>query len=1376
MKEILWKIFKKLPLILAVLVAPATIYIVVTHQPYLQKLLDFSSRSQPKEEPNRKESTPKIATLSGEPDPEEGAVSGEEAVASGDGAAADLVPESFPLVESDGTESAAGLAGSIAGTDPVAGMVRDDGSGVLPDAGRAVDWDAEAAKCTTAGDFISLAERAVAAGRSDLAEKFYLRALFLDPGNAVANEAVGNVRFDPAVHLEDFERFEGKQLAGALIPFRERKGKWILSGELARLRKEWSRVKASLTAELERRESDPHEELRRRTLRRLMRAKDFAKLIKENTITFRYPYFFFIESGSEEDVERAAAFAEVLGADLDHLLDGFEKLCPAEREDAAGRESADSDEVFFIWIDTDKEKSDQHGRSRMLIASLPEKLDDYAGSEKVRRSLARSFGRMIVKEKCSAPSFPEMWLFEGTALLLAAGKGFDGKGRLRLNGEGSEHDERFTAWIKANRGAWPIPLERLVAYSTLDELWKDVLVRCSGLEKGEKEEEFRCALAACRLFCHYLSRKEGGGPFRKYLDARLAGKNIPNGMESLLGSSSFVEVEREMVKAYLLPSVEVTYAPPKPGRVLDEADIFKDINALLDFIKANPNSPDLDFKKIELADCYFKAGRSLGSGLEGLDDQAVGKARKTEVDGYFKASVELYGAAAQLFGKQAEKCRLKKQAESADQWEREKCRLRLKTGIAYMFWKEIEEDAALRKGLLEKALDHLYGSMIEAPADDPGLLWAWFYAHLASTELERSVEAAAFMDAAIGGDLVDMGQTLSSASEAPWLVADPIEAFCLSLAGKHNSMEEWGKTVDAVELYFKSCRAAKAQPGPLGEELRLEHYKAAVRAGGIAKGGKILVEAARRNRGNRIGRMAIPLLEDLIDRCTLAREKRKKQYTILPEAILCLAHEYRMARRHADAVEQYDRFLQSGSTTKSRRFVEKKKDEALQCQGLCYRSLLEEARASGDKPGAARAESRLASLGVGSASLPAGLETPAPSRDAAFPPVGIFDIPPCSSQPAIVFVSRESGSSKESRKVSPAKKAVHMGLDWLARHQTPEGFWDCDAFKMKCAKGGSCSGKGFALNDVGVTGLALLAFLEDGHSVTEGPYSEAVRRGLAYLCCVQDPKEGWLGPREGIHWIYNHGIGTLALVRAYGSTRWPTLVKHGQDALDAIHAGKNPGKAWRYCNGEADPVKQNDVSVTGWMVRCLASGSELGFDLDNRDLVDALLYIDEMTDADTGRTGYYERGSYSSRKEDPHSSIWPYGQGETMTAEAMLCRFRIADVLGDEESQTPSLEAGARLLRMCLPKWSAAKGRIDYCYWYYGTESMHRMGGNSWTIWKSAIEKALVGNQRQDGCMKGSWDSGVDPWGEDGGRVYATAICTLALEVVVHSEKKRSSR
>ena len=44
------------------------------------------------------------------------------------------------------------------------------------------------------------------------------------------------------------------------------------------------------------------------------------------------------------------------------------------------------------------------------------------------------------------------------------------------------------------------------------------------------------------------------------------------------------------------------------------------------------------------------------------------------------------------------------------------------------------------------------------------------------------------------------------------------------------------------------------------------------------------------------------------------------------------------------------------------------------------------------------------------------------------------------------------------------------------------------------------------------------------------------------------------------------------------------------------------------------------------------------------------------------------------------------------------------------------------------------------------------------------MKVALVDSHRDDGGQAGSWDS-IGAWGASGGRVYATAIGVLSLEV-----------
>jgi len=85
-----------------------------------------------------------------------------------------------------------------------------------------------------------------------------------------------------------------------------------------------------------------------------------------------------------------------------------------------------------------------------------------------------------------------------------------------------------------------------------------------------------------------------------------------------------------------------------------------------------------------------------------------------------------------------------------------------------------------------------------------------------------------------------------------------------------------------------------------------------------------------------------------------------------------------------------------------------------------------------------------------------------------------------------------------------------------------------------------------------------------------------------------------------------------------------------------------------------------------------------------------------------------------------------------------------------------------------VPVWDAGGGgklnQIDFYYWYYATLAMFQMGGDYWRQWNKHMKAALVNHQRQSGDEAGSWDP-IGAWGFAGGRVYATAINTLSLEI-----------
>jgi hypothetical protein len=342
------------------------------------------------------------------------------------------------------------------------------------------------------------------------------------------------------------------------------------------------------------------------------------------------------------------------------------------------------------------------------------------------------------------------------------------------------------------------------------------------------------------------------------------------------------------------------------------------------------------------------------------------------------------------------------------------------------------------------------------------------------------------------------------------------------------------------------------------------------------------------------------------------------------------------------------------------------------------------------------------------------------------------------------------------------KTSTLAALRWLARHQSPDGSWDSDGFAAQC-KNGECGGAGSSANDAGLTGLALLCFLGADFTPSKpSEFRQNVADAIRYLCSVQD-SDGCFGPRIGHVFLYNHACAALAMAEAYGMTNLPLLREPAQRGVNFVHKAQNPYGAWRY---SYPPDGDNDTSVTGWMVMVLKSAKLSRITIDDQALQNALNWIDQMTDPATGRTGYTDSGGLSSRLTELMARF-PAERSEAMTAVGVLTR-----ILAGRTQDDPMIERGADLLAAKLPQWDEASGAIDFYYWYYGSLAMFQVGGAHWDRWSAAMQSAILEHQQleADACEFGSWEP-IDPWSASGGRIYATAMNCLCMEVFYRYER-----
>ena len=130
-------------------------------------------------------------------------------------------------------------------------------------------------------------------------------------------------------------------------------------------------------------------------------------------------------------------------------------------------------------------------------------------------------------------------------------------------------------------------------------------------------------------------------------------------------------------------------------------------------------------------------------------------------------------------------------------------------------------------------------------------------------------------------------------------------------------------------------------------------------------------------------------------------------------------------------------------------------------------------------------------------------------------------------------------------------------------------------------------------NNVAITALAGLAFMEAGNLPGRGKYGKEVRRCLDFvLDNCQD--SGLIASDASQGPMYGHGFATLFLGEVYGMTGDDTVKEKLERAVRLIERTQNPEGGWRYQPAPLDA----DISVTICQVMALRSAREAGIHVD----------------------------------------------------------------------------------------------------------------------------------------------------------------------------------
>jgi hypothetical protein len=297
--------------------------------------------------------------------------------------------------------------------------------------------------------------------------------------------------------------------------------------------------------------------------------------------------------------------------------------------------------------------------------------------------------------------------------------------------------------------------------------------------------------------------------------------------------------------------------------------------------------------------------------------------------------------------------------------------------------------------------------------------------------------------------------------------------------------------------------------------------------------------------------------------------------------------------------------------------------------------------------------------------------------------------------------------------ITPQLRAsVQRGLAWLAANQNSDG---------------SFPGEN-SPRHVGITALACLAFMADGHVPGRGAYGNHVERGLEFV--LRSVQETGLIASDTSHGpMYGHGFAALFLGEIYGMTGdrrvREALVKSTRLIVDT----QNHEGGWRY-----QPVRfEADISVTICQIMALRAARNAGIEVPRQTIDRAIAYVRNCQNPADGGFKYMLNAGGSAF---PRSA-------------AGVASLYYAGVYQDD-----ALQKGLDyLLKQRTQMSNRGVGHYFYGH-YYAAQAMFLAGGVYWRQWFPSIRQEMIAQQQADGS-----------WSSNHGTAYGTAMALLVLQV-----------
>jgi len=370
----------------------------------------------------------------------------------------------------------------------------------------------------------------------------------------------------------------------------------------------------------------------------------------------------------------------------------------------------------------------------------------------------------------------------------------------------------------------------------------------------------------------------------------------------------------------------------------------------------------------------------------------------------------------------------------------------------------------------------------------------------------------------------------------------------------------------------------------------------------------------------------------------------------------------------------------------------------------------------------------------------------------------------------------QAGVPHESWKAVPIGDTAEKGLKWLVSVQGKDGGWGQDGGN----EGDNRKEVGLESNgnDLANTSLVCLALLRSGTTMKDGPYSDALRKGVNYVLENVEAAKA-----EGLQVTTRSNTQIQRKLGPYIDTFLSTMLLSEIDGRMADDAGqkrvrasldkciakieKNQQKdgSWNMGNGWAPVIgtsiasrslynaQQKGVSVDAACLIKVEAWTNSNFDSKTHEFkrdtgagVD--LYVAAQSLEQANRPSAYAGKATSAAlmksvetaskpAADPKPAAPVVAAAPAVLAEHLEAADAKLMVMAEEQKGEIRKAAGAKLGAANFVSGFGSMGGEEFVSYLNISDSLLRSGGKEWTEWNTKIKERLVKLQNQDGTWAG---------------------------------------